>query len=197
MPAANDLGVDLDHDLALCETLLRRVCVDLGMLLARPLVLENVQVARSSTKAAGERSVHIAFKFAVCIDGVYQHGALLAPLPDAIALASYLMMSPDESVAALRKGQELERAQKDALVEVGALVSHTLGEVLRERWPGRVSARSEGCQGLRAGAAPAFERTPGVDLLIGRAKAKLHTFPSFELLLMLPALPPAAPSAAA
>jgi hypothetical protein len=29
-----------------------------------------------------------------------------------------------------------------------------------------------------------------------RAKVKLHTFPSFEMLLMLPAIPPEAPNAA-
>lgn len=195
MPGANELIVE--QDLALCDALLRGICADLGMLLDRPLTVEGVDAARSLNKVAGERCVHIAFKFAVSVAGVAQHGALLVPFPEAIAFAGYLMMQSDDSVAALRKTPELDRAQKDAMVEVGNLITNSIDGVLREMLPGRISARSEGCQGVRAGATPAFERDPDVDLLIGRAKAKLHTFPSFELLLMLPALAPASPSALA
>lgn len=195
MPAANELVAE--QDLALCEALLRRVCEDLGMLLDRSLAIESLEAERSASKVAGERTVHIAFKFALSVQGVAQRGAILVPLSEAITMAAYLMMQPDDSVAALRKQMELERAQKDALVEVGSLMVNSIDGALRDLLQQSLSARSEGCQGLRAGAAPAFERAPGVELVIGRAKARLHTFPSFELLLMLPALAPAAPPAAA
>jgi len=185
-----------DQDLALCEALLRRICEDLGLLLDRPLELETVSAARSAFKVAGERSVHIAFKFGVTVDGQVQHGALLVPLADSIAFACYLMMMTDEVVTARRKDKDLDRAQKDAMVEVCNLLGGSLDGALRDQFQKRVSARSEGCQGMRPGAAPAFERASGVELVIGRAKVKLHSFPSFEMLLMLPAIPPAPPAAA-
>ncbi len=182
-------------DLALCEALMRRICDDLGMLLDRPLELEQVTATRSPHKVAGERSVHIAFKFGVSVDGVAQHGAILVPLADSIAFACYLMMMTDEVVTTRRKDKDLDRAQKDAMVEVCNLVGGSIDGALRDQFQKRVSARSEGCQGMRPGAAPAFERIPGVELVIARAKVKLHTFPSFEMLMMLPAITPAAPPA--
>ncbi len=183
-------------DLAVCEALLRRICDDLGMLLDRPLELEQVAVSRSPHKVAGERCVHIAFKFGVSVDGVAQHGAILLPLADSIACSCYLMMMTDEVVTARRKEKDLDRAQKDAMVELCNLVGGSIDGALRDQFSKRVSARSEGCQGLRPGAAPAFERAPGVDLVVARAKVRLHTFPSFEMLLMLPAISPGAPPAA-
>ncbi len=187
----------LEQDSAVCEALLRRICDDLGMFLDRPLTLESLQAQRSANKLAGERCVHIAFKFGVTIDGVAQHGAILVPLGDAISFSCYLMMMTDEVVSSRRKDKELDRAQKDAMVEVCNLIGGSIDGALRDLYQKRVSARSEGCQGLRAGAAPAFERSPGVDLVVGRAKVKLHTFPAFEMLLMLPAVAPAPPAAAA
>jgi len=179
-----------EQDAALSEGLVRRICDDLAMFLDRPLAIESVQAARSGIKVAGERSVHIAFKFGVTIDGVAQHGAMLVPLVDAISFACYLMMMTDEVVTTRRKDKELDRAQKDAMVEVCNLVGGSIDGALRDMFQKRVSARSEGCQGMRPGAAPAFERVSGVELLVSRAKVKLHTFPSFEMLLMLPAIAP-------
>jgi len=181
-------NVDAAQDAGICEAVLRRICDDLAMFLDRPLELESVDSARSPNKVAGERSVHIAFKFGLTVDGVVQHGAILVPLADAISFACYLMMMTDEVVGARRKEKDLDRAQKDAMVEVCNLVGGSIDGAMRDQFPKRVSARSEGCQGLRAGSAPAFERTPGVDLVIGRAKVKLHTFPTFEMLLMLPVI---------
>lgn len=185
-----------EQDAALCEWLVRRICDDLGLFLDRPLAIESVQAARSVNKVAGERSVHIAFKFGVTIDGVAQHGAMLVPLADSISFACYLMMMTDEVVTSRRKDKELDRAQKDAMVEVCNLVGGSIDGVLRDMFQKRVSARSEGCQGMRPGAAPAFERVSGVELVVCRAKVKLHSFPSFEMLLMLPAIPAEPPSAA-
>lgn len=190
MTTSSDLSAS--QDAALCEAVLRRVCDDLGMFLDRPLTLESVQATRSAHKIAGERSVHIAFKFGVTVDGQAQHGAILVPLADAISFSCYLMMMTDEVVSSRRKEKELDRAQKDAMVEVCNLVGGSIDGALRDAFAKRVSARSEGCQGLRAGAAPAFERAPGVELVIGRGKVKLHTYPSFEMLLMLPVVPDAA-----
>lgn len=175
-------------DVETVKHVLDKICDDMAMLLDRPLVLESLSTTRSQVKVAGERQIHIAFKLGITVDGVAQHGALLVPLPDAISFACYLMMMADDVVAARRKDKELERSTKDAMVEVGNLIGGSTDGAVRDLFQKRVSARSEGCQGLKAGVAPAFERTSGVDLLVGRAKLKLHTYASFEVLLMLPAI---------
>ena len=186
MAPPSQAQTDLDIDTV--KHVFDKMCEDLGMLLDRPLVVESLSTVRSAQKVAGERQIHIAFKLGLSVDGVAQHGALLVPLPDAITFACYLMMMADDVVTSRRKDKDLERATKDAMVEVGNLIGGSTDGALRDLFVKRVSARAEGCQGLKAGMAPAFERTPGVDLLIGRAKLKCHTFPSFEALLMLPAI---------
>lgn len=172
-----------------------RACDDLAMLLDRPLAVESFECFRSASKVAGERQIHIAFRLGLTVDGKVQHGALLVPLPDSISMACYLMTMADDVVAARRKDKELDRGTKDAMVEVGNLIGGSVDGVLRERFGKRVSVRTEGCQGLRPGVAPAFERDASADLLVGRAKLKLHSFPAFEALLMLPRIAAAAPEA--
>ena len=180
--------LELDRDTEVMRFVLDKVVEDLGLLLDRPLALESVAVARSEHKVAGERLIHIAFKLAVTVSGVGHHGALLVPLPDAISFACYLMMIPDDVVATRRKLKELDRSTKDAMVEVGNLIGGSVDAALRELTNKVASARSEGCQGLRPYKAPGFPRVAGAGLLVARAKAKLHTYAPFELLMMLPAI---------
>lgn len=187
---AGDTHVETDNEVL--QHVFTKICEDMAMLLDRPLAVESLRIQRSSNKVAGERVVHIAFRLGVTIDGTLHHGALLVPLSDSISLACYLMMMADDVVALRRKDRELERATKDAMVEVGNLIGGSIDGALRELYAKRTSTRSEGCQGLRAGVAPAFPRPEGSELLVGRAKLKLHTYPSFEVLLMLPIVPPPA-----
>jgi hypothetical protein len=189
-------STQLAQDTELAKHALDKVVEDLAMLLDRPLVVESVDVARSANKVAGERQVHIAFKLGVTIDGVPQHGALLVPLAEAITFACYLMMMTDEVVTTRRMDKSLERGTKDAMVEVGNLIGGSIDGAFRDLYPKRTTIRSEGCQGVKPAAAPAFERTPGVDLIVARAKLKLHTFPAYEALLMLPVIPSTPPPAA-
>jgi hypothetical protein len=185
--------LELDRGTEMARYVLDRVVEDLGLLLDRPLALETVAVERSAHKVAGERLIHIAFKLAVTVGGVAHHGALLVPLPDAIGFACYLMMIPDDVVATRRKQKELDRSTKDAMVEVGNLIGGSVDGALRELTDKGASARSEGCQGVKPYKAPGFPRVEGTDLLVARARAKLHTYPPFDLLLMLPAIDLPAP----
>jgi hypothetical protein len=50
-----------------------------------------------------------------------------------------------------------------------------------------MSACSAGCQGVAEGDLPNFRVEPGEPLVLGRVRATVAGFPSFEMLLMLPA----------
>jgi hypothetical protein len=130
--------------------------------------------------------VHISFKlrFDRAADTLY--GALLVPLPDALALAGCLTMMPDEQVAAQRRSLELDAGTKDAIVELGNFVAGAVDAVMRESRANVARARAAGCQGVRADIRPAFPYTEGQELILVRATARLHDFDPFELLLMLP-----------
>lgn len=182
-------GTHVEQDTEVLKHVFTKICEDMGMLLDRPLGVESLKAERSAHKVAGERTVHIAFRLGVTIDGAALHGALLVPLADSISFACYLMMMADDVVATRRKDKDLERATKDAMVEVANLIGGSVDGALRELYAKRTVTRSGGCQGLRPGVAPAFPRPEGSELLIGRAKLKLHTYPSFEAILMLPVIP--------
>jgi hypothetical protein len=176
----------------LANALLRRAIEDLTTVIDRPFSVQEPHVARVDRRAAGEGAVHISFKWEFLCDGKGRHGALLMPLPEAISLACYLMMVPDEGVAEHRKEKDLDRSLKDAMLEIGNFIGGAADAALRALYPkGSVSARSRGCQGVRAGVRPAFPYQEGDPLLLVRAKAQIHQFKEFELLAMVPVLPEA------
>jgi len=173
-----------ESELAL--SILHRVADDLAMIVDRTLHLSNAKVQRIDRRAAGKGGVHISFKLRLERDGDVQHGALLLPLPDAIALANYLMMMPDDLVAEHRRQTDIDQGTKDAILEVGNFIGGAIDAVLRESHPGGLRAKSAGCQGVRANVRPAFPYVDGSPLVLVRATASLHEFEPFELLLMLP-----------
>jgi hypothetical protein len=176
----------IQDDVELVSGIFERLGADLGMVLDREIVLEEVRSERSARRASGEGQVHISFKIALQLGEQSRHGCLLVPLPDAIALATFLMMMPDETVALERGRTELDRPMKEALLEVGNFVAGACDAVLRRMLPEGVAVRSEGCQGVRAGIRPAFPYQEGDELVVGRARARVHRFEPCELILMLP-----------
>lgn len=182
-------------DRKLVQQCFGKVIEDLSMLLDRPLASSDFEVARARQRVAGEKVVHVAFRFGVTVDGVLRHGALLVPLPEAISMACYLMMMADDVVAARRKDRDMERATKDAMLEVGNLLGGSLDCAIRELFPKRTATRSEGCQGLKPGFAPAFPRAADEEHVVARATLTLHEYPAFDAWLMLPAIAEADPDA--
>jgi hypothetical protein len=178
-----------ESDRAASQHVFGKIVEDLSLLLDRLLVLSELEVERSPHKVPAPKCVHIAFRLGVTVDGVQRHGALLVPLAEAISMACYLMMMADDVVAARRKDRGMERATKDALVEVGNLIGGSIDCALRETFPKRTSTRSEGCQGLKAGFAPAFAHAAGEELVLARATLALHEYPPFDAWLMLPVVP--------
>lgn len=171
------------------EEVLRRVLCDLAMITDRDIALESLEVDVASGPVGAAEGVQIAFKLALRNGGKVRRGCLLVPLPDAISLACYLMMVSDEGVRARRVLTGLDGSLKDSLLEVGNFIAGAAEGALRDACAEESEVRTEGCQGLRPGAAPALAHAPGLLLTIGRGRAVLRGFPAFDLVLQLPNFP--------
>jgi len=176
----------------LAQHILTRMAADLSMIIDRDLVFERASVERATQRAAGNGAVHISFKLGLDIAGEARQGCLLLPLPEALALAGFMMMLPDEVVGRERGRTELDSSFKEALLEVGKFLAGACDAVLRRALPVEIKTRSDGCQGVRAGIRPALDYRDGDPLLVARAQARIHEFEPFELILMLPSIEQAA-----
>ena len=172
----------------LVEGILDRVASDLAMIIDRDLLIEGVAVERQDARPAGEGSIHISFKLCFDTPEGESHGCLLMPLADAVSVAAYLMMAPDEEVAEHRGIEDLDRSMKDAVLEVGNFVAGAADAVLHNWYPEGYSVRSAGCQGVRADVRPAFPYEEGTELIVGKCTSQVHEYDSFDLLLLLPVL---------
>lgn len=178
----------LVDDLELARGIFGRIASDLGVILDREISIEEVEVERSTTRAVGQGGVHISFRLGIQAGGRTQQGCLLVPLPDAVSLAGYMMMLTDEEVAGERSRTELDEPFKEALLEVGKFLAGACDTVLRRTVSEDAHTRTQGCQGVRADVRPAFEYEEGDELIVARARARVHRFERCELVLMLPAI---------
>lgn len=177
------------QDATLIAGVLARLAGELGTMLGQELSISTPTTERATARPAGQGQVHISFKLALAKDGgAKSHGALLVPLPEAITMACFLLMIPEESVPDRRLQTELDPALKDAMLELGNLVASAGQSALSELGAQGWSLASEGCQGVRANVRPAFPYREGSALVVGRARATLAGFPAFELILVLPPL---------
>ncbi|MBI5433115.1 MAG: hypothetical protein HZA52_09825 [Planctomycetes bacterium] len=177
------------QDLALASAIFDRVATDLSLICDREFVVESVTCERTDAKSPAAKKIHISFKLELRAPNAVLNGSLILPLPESIALASYLMMMPDDAVKSNRNLTTLDRTMKDAMVEIGNLIGGATDAVMREQSGGTVAARSGGCQGIRPGQNPAFSYTAGTPLVCAKAKARLHTLSTFEMVLQLPPVP--------
>jgi hypothetical protein len=184
--AAPSANAALDQELA--ENIFRRVAGDLAMIADRAIHVQSVACERAKARAAGKSTIHISFKLGVQVEQRILHGAILVPLAEAVTLAGYLMMMPDDGVRTNRQTGTLDPTMKDAMLEVGNFVGGAVDAALRDYGIAKVKARSEGCQGVRANVRPAFQYVEGDELLLARAKLKIHTWPVFDSILALPVL---------
>ena len=171
------------------EALFQSVSSDLGMIIDQELAIEDVRVTRETARPAGMGGVHISFRVELTLGEATYHGCVLAPLPDAITLASFLMMVPEEEIEERRGLDDLDASLKDAMLEVGNFVAGAVDAVVRDWFDEGTTSRAAGCQGVRADVRPAFTYEEGDVLVVGRAKAELPGYEPFELIAMLPAPP--------
>lgn len=187
----NSVATPPPREQALAAAFFDRVATDLSLICDRELALEGVQTQRRTAKVAAPGQIHISFKLEFRAGAASHHGALIVPLPDAIALAGYLMMQSDETVKSNRRLTALDRALKDSMLEIGNLIGAALDAAARDQLGAELSARARGCQGIRPGQNPAFAYAPGAPLACSTARARLHDLPTFEMVLQLPPVPPA------
>lgn len=177
-----------DTEAQLVQEILHRVAADLSMITDRELTVNVHRTEHASARPAGKGKIHISFRLGFEQPDGLKHGCLLIPLPDAISLACYLMMVPDDGVKAKRSVKDLDGTLKDAMLEVGNFIGGAADAALRESVGAIAKVRSEGCQGVRPDVRPALLYNEGDTLVVGRAKSKIHEFPEFEMLVMLPQL---------
>jgi len=99
-----------------------------------------------------------------------------------------MMSVPDAAVVSHRRKADLDETTKDALLEVGNMTGGAINDTMRSASPGTL-VQFFGCQGVRANVRPAFPYAEGDQLVVGRAQARIHEFPAFELIVMFPRLP--------
>lgn len=167
---------------------LHRAAADVAMLIDRVFTVQSVAVERADRRPAAKGGVHISFKIAVQRGAVITHGAILMPFPEAISLAAWLQMMPDEEVRRRSNLQTLDQTMKDGLLEIGNFVAGALATALRTVGVQDARVVSEGCQGVKAGTRPALKYTEGAALTVGRAQATLANGTPFEIVAVLPPL---------
>lgn len=171
----------------LSEEILARISSDLSMITDREFKLGAMQCDLSTERAVGKDRIHISFKLGFqSEDGTVRHGCILMPLADAISLACFLMMVPDDGVKAKRAVTDLDEALKDALIEVSNFVGGAADAALREAIGVGTKVRSEGCQGVRPDVRPALIYDEGEPLIVTTASAQIHEFEEFEMVAMIP-----------
>jgi hypothetical protein len=171
----------------LSEEILARISSDLSMITDREFKIEEMNCELTDQRAVGKDKIHISFKLGFqSEDGDVQHGCIIMPLADAISLACFLMMVPDDGVKTKRAVTDLDESLKDALIEVSNFIGGAADAALREAIDLGTKVRSEGCQGVRPDVRPAFVYEDGQPLIVTTAKAQVHEFEEFEMVAMLP-----------
>ncbi|MFT7485995.1 MAG: hypothetical protein ACI9F9_001848 [Candidatus Paceibacteria bacterium] len=177
-----------EREVQLVEELFQRIGSDISMITDRDLVVGTSTVAKETERPAGKGRVHISFRLGFEQGGELHHGCLLFPLPDAISLACYLMMIPDDGVKSKRTLKAIDESIKDAMLEVGNFIGGAADAAMREAIGVDAKVSSEGCQGVPGNVRPAMIYNEGESLVVGRAKATIHDYPEFDILIMLPEL---------
>lgn len=183
--SATPSGTQADREIA--ATLFRRVAEDLEVVIDRPFAIHSIDVARQREKPVCSDAVHVSFRLRVQREGAEHHGCVLVPLPEAISLAACLLLASDDVVNSRRSERQLDRATKDAILEIGNFIGAAAETALRASLSQDCKASAEGCQGVAVGAKPAFVYAGGDELVLATARAQIHAWPPFELRLVLPA----------
>jgi hypothetical protein len=175
-------------DPQLVQNILERIAQSLTTILGHAFPLQVDSVERSNARPAGEGVVHISFKLDLLQGGERKgQGSLLIPLPDAMTMAAFLLMLPEESVTTQRGESNPDQALKDAMLEVGRSIGSACSAALGNCTSGW-SARSAGCQGVRADVRPALDYVEGHELVVARFSSHFDPWEPFEGLLILPPL---------
>ena len=156
------------RDRELLEASLDRVTLELASVVGLEVECAELVVSREGERPSVGEGVHVSFRIGLLAAGTQRHGALVLGLEPALAAAGQLLgRSEKEQVAAIRAG-ELDAEWKEGLLEVASVFGAAIDVALRDGVGVDVHACSEGCQGVKSGAAPILHHEDGRDLLVGR-----------------------------
>ena len=176
-----------DTEKAMARGVAERTASDLGLIIDRELAVQEVEAERRPEKATADGVVNVAFRLEFERGPNRWEGCALFPLPEAIAIASYLMVLGDEEVAEARGLTQLDRSLKDAMMEIGTFIGGSADAVLRSQVDKGLTVRSVGCQGVAPGEKPNFLFLPDQELLVARVGYHLHDFDGYTSVWMFPA----------
>lgn len=162
--------------------------LDLESMLEHSVRFGDLHTQLAHQRAQGDGQVHISFRFTLKSQAQVKMGCLLMPLPEANALAGYLLALGERATRVARRIQEPATTMKESMLLLGQIFSTSLGRVAMGRQPLGLQVSSAGCQGVRAGIRPALEYREGAALLVARAESQVGSFAPFETILMLPCL---------
>ncbi len=146
--SATEKPVDPDAE-ELAKELSAGVLESLSMMVDKDITLSSQTVSASPGPPTGKDNVHIAFRFKAISPLGERFVCLLLPLDAAVSGACSVLMMPLDQVPGICSSGFLEPAIKEALLEIGNMLSSVFAQRLSE--PGsKCSVSFHGCQGLRA-----------------------------------------------
>ena len=151
--------------------------------LGEPLAADAVE---DHTPGGGD-AIRISFRIAFTTGAGIRVGFLQMPLQDALVLAGSLMMLPTDDLRNARAKSAPDSGDKEAIMEVGALIGGSFAALLRKQFDDGVSAMFAGCQGVAAASAAWLPHYDGEPLAVRRHSVSFRSFEPFELLLAIPA----------
>ena len=174
------------REASLVEEALSRIVGDLSMVADRELTIGSAEVSMTDRRLVGDDVVHVSFRLGVVHGATRSQGALILPLPAALALAGYLLMMSDEAVEARMGWSAPDSVLKEAMREMNQFIRASVESAVGALGFEDVELHADGCQGVRANVRPALDYTDGDPLVTAWAEARLHDLAPFRMGLMLP-----------
>jgi len=134
-----------------------------------------------------DETIRIAIRFGFKTPQGARVGFMQFPLSDALVLGGSLLMMPTEMIRAGMESQEPDEGQKEAIMEVGNLLSGAFDALLGKRLPDQTLVQFLGCQGVSPGNAPWVPGYTGESIAVRRQSVAFGDFEPFDLLIAIPA----------
>jgi hypothetical protein len=158
------------RDRELIEASLDRIRSELASVVGLEIECNDLSITRDEARPLVGDGVHLSFKLGLLAQGELRKGCLVMGLEPALEAAGLFLGRSDDDRHQAAQSCELDEEWKEGLLEVGSVLGAAVDVALRDEIGVDVHACSEGCQGLKANAAPALEIEAGNEVLVGRFK---------------------------
>lgn len=156
------------RDRELIEASLDRIRSELASVVGLEVECADLTISRDDERPQVGDGVHLSFRLGLLAQGEQKQGCLVMGLEPAMEAAGLFLGRPEADRLAAIKKSELDDDWKEGLLEVASVFGAAVDVALRDEIGVDVHACSEGCQGVRAGSAPALKISEGEEVLVGR-----------------------------